>query len=216
MTQKLEPMEVPKEGMSGKTKGGIAAATLAIILAAIYVDEGGYVNHPNDPGGETNYGVTKRVAQRAGYSGSMKLFPKQCADNKPVCADKIYEERFVRSPGYEPLLEMEPAVAEELVNTAVNMGPPRPSRWFQQSLNSLCGAGLVVDGKVGARTIAAYGNCQTQRPDLCVAMLNSLDAKQKAEYGRLVRVNPRLKVFYKGWVNHRIGNVDRRKCQKEY
>ena len=36
----------------------------------------------------------------------------------------------------------------------------------------------------------------------------------RAEYARLVRVNRNLGVFHKGWVAHRIGNVDRRKCGK--
>jgi hypothetical protein len=31
--------------------------------------------------------------------------------------------------------------------------------------------------------------------------LNKLDAKQKAEYERLVRVNPKLRIFLRGWIN---------------
>lgn len=34
--------------------------------------EGGYVNNPNDPGGETMWGVTKAVARQYGYTGSMR------------------------------------------------------------------------------------------------------------------------------------------------
>ena len=41
--------------------------------------EGGYVNDPRDPGGETNHGVTKRVAVANGYTGSMKDLPLDTA-----------------------------------------------------------------------------------------------------------------------------------------
>lgn len=34
--------------------------------------EGGYVHHPRDPGGETNWGITRRTAQANGYKGSMR------------------------------------------------------------------------------------------------------------------------------------------------
>ena len=37
------------------------------IFERLMKHEGGYVNHPNDPGGETMYGVTKRVANAQGY-----------------------------------------------------------------------------------------------------------------------------------------------------
>ena len=47
---------------------------------------------------------------------------------------------------------------------------------------------------------------------LCGRMLDRLDTSQRTEYDRLVRVNPSLKAFHKGWIAHRIGNVDRRKC----
>jgi hypothetical protein len=44
-------------------------------------------------------------------------------------------------------------------------------------------------------------------------MLDSLDRQQRAEYDRLVRVNGKLRVFYRGWINHRIGNVKRSECE---
>lgn len=195
-------------------RGGITAGVLAVILGAVYVVEGGYVNNPNDPGGETRYGVTKTVARGFGYTGSMRLFPKHCDAEHPVCADLVYTTNYIERPGFMPLASIEPAVMEELVDSAVNFGPPRPSGWFQESLNELNNAGLVVDRKVGPASIAAYQKLQGRlgKTIACVMTLNKLDAKQRAEYDRLVRRNPRLRVFYKGWIRARIGNVDRAKC----
>jgi len=198
------------KSMSGKVApkaaGGIAAAALAMIASVIAV-EGGYVNHPNDPGGETHMGITKAVAVQNGYVGPMRTLPRDVAES-------IYYRRYLVQPGYAALVPIDAAVTEELFDTTVNMGPARPSTWFQQSINTLCGAQLVTDGRVGPGTIAAYRACQGAlgAGNLCVATLNNLDAAQGNEYVRLVRVNPKLKVFYKGWVAHRVGNVDRRKC----
>ncbi len=44
-------------------------------LSAVLAHEGGYVNHPADPGGETNYGITRRTARAHGYAGSMRSIP---------------------------------------------------------------------------------------------------------------------------------------------
>jgi len=188
-------------------KIGAGTAVITSILAAIFAVEGGYVNDPRDPGGETNMGITKTVAREHGYTGPMRDLPKATA------AD-IYTRTYIDAPGYRPMVEIEPVVAEELVDTAVNMGQSRPSRWFQQSINDLCGDKLAVDGKVGPATIAAYIVCQGKlgRVPLCKGMLARLDAKQKAEYDRLVRVNPALKVYYKGWTRNRIGNASPKKC----
>lgn len=177
------------------------------MIAAVIAVEGGWVNHKADPGGETNMGITKRVAVEHGYSGPMRSLPRSVAES-------IYYESYLVKPGYAPLVEVNAPVAEELFDTTVNMGAPRPSRWFQQSINELCGASLAVDGRVGPGTIAAFVSCQNRfgARQMCLAMLNILDERQRAEYARLVRVNPKLKVFHKGWVAHRVGNVDRRKC----
>lgn len=211
-------MSNPPPPQSGDGKLAAAATSLAAVIAtilgAVYLDEGGYINHPSDPGGATNYGITERVARQHGYKGDMRDFPMHCTESAKVCADKIYVKSYIERPGYLPLIPIEPAVADELVNTTVNMGIPRPSRWFQQSLNEM-GVKVVIDGKVGPATIAGYRALQRLegKASACVQMLDKLDAKQEAEYDRLVRVNPRLKVFRRGW-QRRIGNVDRKNCGK--
>jgi lysozyme family protein len=128
-------------------------------------------------------------------------------------AESIYYETYLVKPGYAPLIALDAAVTEELFDTTVNMGAPRPSRWFQQSINEL-GVRIVIDGQVGPATIAAYRVVQQidGASTACREMLDKLDGKQAAEYRRLVRVNPKLKAFLKGWLAHRVGNVDRHKC----
>ncbi|MCW8621188.1 glycosyl hydrolase 108 family protein, partial [Acinetobacter baumannii] len=49
--------------------------TFQTALKRVLQHEGGYINHPSDPGGETNYGITKSVARQYGYKGSMKDIP---------------------------------------------------------------------------------------------------------------------------------------------
>jgi lysozyme family protein len=53
----------------------MAAATYDQALKRVLAHEGGYVNHPSDPGGETNYGITVAVARANGYTGPMRQIP---------------------------------------------------------------------------------------------------------------------------------------------
>lgn len=200
--------------LSGPQKGGAIGAALAVILAGVYAAEGGYVNDPHDRGGATNYGITERVARENGYLGDMRQFPKHCYGAMTTCADDIYTRQYIVEPGFYPMLAIEPAVAQELVDTGVNMGPRVPATWFQASLNVLCGAKLEPDGKVGPATLAAYQDCQRiqgARP-LCVSMLGALDGAQERRYRAIVARNPSQQKFLRGWLRARIGNVDRSKC----
>lgn len=201
------------QSLSGNRSGSVRpkaagiTAAIATMIAGIIALEGGYVNNRADPGGETNMGITKQVAVANGYTGPMRALPRDVAES-------IYYDRYLVAPGYAPLISIDAAVTEELFDTTVNMGATRPSRWFQIAIGEQCGTELVIDSRVGPGTIAAYRSCQGRlgaRP-LCIAMLDSLDARQREEYARLVRVNPQLVTFYRGWIAHRIGNVDRRKC----
>ena len=188
------------------TKASLAAIITAMIAGTVAL-EGGYVNHPSDPGGETKNGITKRVAVAHGYTGPMRKLPAEVRDG-------IYYESYIVRPGYLPLVSIDAAVTTELFDTAVNMGPEKSSRFLQASLNEYCGTGLGVDGRVGPKTVAAFRSCQQAKGTVtfCRTMLDRLDAKQRGEYDRLVRASARYRVFYRGWIAHRIGNVDRRAC----
>ncbi len=190
-----------------KTAGGMAAAAIAMIASVIAV-EGGYVNHPADPGGETNMGITKKVALENGYVGPMRELPRGVVES-------IYYQRYLVAPGYAALIPIDAAVTEELFDTGVNMGPARPSTWFQRSTNALCGTTLTIDGRLGPSSVAAYRSCQARlgAVPLCVATLGILDAWQSGEYARLIGANPKLQAFQRGWQANRIGNVDRARCK---
>lgn len=190
-----------------KIAGGSAAAALAIVAAVLGL-EGGYVNNPADPGGETNHGVTVAVARENGYTGSMKELPIEAAQD-------IYLKKYIESPNFLPLVDIQPAVAEKLVDAGVNTGPARPSRWFQQSLNALSNDGKAfpqtsVDGRVGAHTIQTYQALEKARGKVkaCRLVLKLLDAYQATYYVSIN--NP---TFTAGWIDHRIGNVPLDKCK---
>lgn len=187
--------------------GGIAAA----IISAVVAVEGGYVNDPHDPGGETNHGITKTVAVAHGYTAPMKNLSTELAES-------IYFEDYIQKPGFEPFLQLSPAVAQELVDSAVNTGPARPSLWLQKALNSLGRGGkdfppTLVDGKVGPSTIEAYKTLQHVRGKVqaCELVIKLLDSQQAVYYMSLDKLN----MYTAGWVQNRIGNVPLSRCKDD-
>ena len=194
--------------MNSKIAWGGGSAAALLIIAAVLSVEGGYVNNPKDPGGETNHGVTVKVARENGYVGSMKDLPVEFAQ-------ELYYKQYIVSPGFLPMVEIQPAVAHKLVDTGVNTGPARPSRWFQQSLNALSNDGKSypqthVDGKVGSHTIQTYRELERVRGRIkaCQMTIKLLDAYQASYY-----VGLNMPTFTVGWVDHRIGNVPLEKCK---
>lgn len=168
------------------------------IIDEIIRVEGGYVDHPNDPGGATKYGITEKVARAAGYKGHMRDLPVTTAYD-------IYYKDYVVKPGYHRLAEIDPAVAAEVVDTGVNMGPSIAGKFLQRSLNALSGAGLAVDGAVGQRTVNALADFLRLRGQagtkVLLKMLNSL---QCVRYIELTESNAKNHSFIYGWVANRV------------
>jgi lysozyme family protein len=106
--------------------------------------EGGYVNHPRDPGGETNKGITKRVydAYRKG-----KGVPVQSVrDITNVELMEIYKRQYWDAVKGDDL----PVGVDACVfDLAVNSGPYRSVKFLQQAL------GVKVDGNLGIATLNA-------------------------------------------------------------
>ena len=108
-------------------------------LKLVLKHEGGYVNHPSDPGGETNYGITKAVAVQNGYTGPMRSIPM---DVVASIYRKAYWDR-VRADDL-PL-----AIRYPMFDAAVNSGAKQAVIWLQRAL------GVTDDGLIGRQTISA-------------------------------------------------------------
>lgn len=160
--------------------------------------EGGYVNNPNDAGGETNFGITKATAQANGYIGDMR-------NMNAAIARSIYRKQYIEAPKFDKVAAIMEAVGCELIDTGVNMGVGTAAKFLQRSLNVLGGYGLVVDGKIGQRTLEtliAYKALRGKQGEtVLLKMLNSL---QGARYIELVEQNAKNRTFVYGWFNNRV------------
>lgn len=186
--------------------GGITGIIGAIVLS-VFALEGGYVDHPSDPGGVTMHGITENVARANGYKGPMKDLPKE------VAAD-IYSRQYVYGPKYDKIIELSPAIGHKLVDAGVNIGPEKETKNLQKALNALNGGktpDIKEDGVIGLGTIAALVQLQQRlgTRKACVLVIRLLDAQQTVHYMELKR----LRVFTVGWIDHRIGNVN---CDDTY
>lgn len=101
--------------------------------------EGGYSDHPSDPGGKSRYGVTEAVARRHGYTGPMHELPLDVAR-------RIYRIDYWDAIRAEAL----PAeVRFDVFDAAVNSGVRQAVIWLQRAIGD-----VVVDGVIGPQTIA--------------------------------------------------------------
>ena len=111
-------------------------------LELILHHEGGYVNHPKDPGGETNLGVTKRVYEE--WGGTKEMVDLTVEDVAP-----IYEKNYWGRVKGDDL----PSGLDLCVfDFAVNAGPGRAAKYLQSMI------GTTVDGGIGPNTLRAVGN----------------------------------------------------------
>lgn len=146
--------------------------------------EGGFVDHPDDPGGRTNKGVTQKV-----YDGWRARQGLPAADVRNIVdaeVHSIYASDYWIPPRCD-LLATPLDLAQ--FDTAVNMGVGRAVRFLQSSVG--CG----VDGDFGPATERAVASC-----DAGTALVAYCD-RREAFYRSLAEKRPRLAVFLRGWMN---------------
>lgn len=175
-------------------------------IADLIRREGGYVDHPADRGGPTMYGITELVARAYGYSGPMQSMPR-------ALAVQIYTERYWIDPKFHLVHDHSAAVAEELLDTGVNMGPMVASRFLQRALNVLNAQGktypdIAVDGVIGRMTLAAMQAFLRHRgKDGHVVLLRMLNAQQAVRYMEIAEGRSSQEDFMFGWILHRVGGL---------
>jgi lysozyme family protein len=153
---------------------------------ALLVDvhhEGGYVNNPADPGGETKYGISKRS-----YPGE---------DIKNMTLDRakqLYARDYWGPAGCDALPDV---LKFEMFDLAVNTSAPgRPVtaiKLLQQAV------GTADDGVIGPRTLLALSSIEPQK------VLRHLQARRLRYY---TSCRPELwQRFGAGWVNRVADNM---------
>jgi len=115
------------------------ARALQLVLA----HEGGFVNHPSDPGGATNKGITLMVFRR--FFGAAKT-----VDDLRAITDAQVEHIYKTSYWDACRCDELPNGVDYVVfDQAVNSGPGRSARWLQAAV------GVPVDGVIGPQTLDA-------------------------------------------------------------
>ena len=146
-----------------------------IIVEDILKREGGYVNHKNDPGGETKYGIAKRS------------HPDEDIKNlKKTRAVEIYEQHYWVPSKASSLPD---SLRSTYFDMVVNMGQRRAVKILQKACNSK-GCKLVVDGLIGKKTMAASKKIDNSR----------LKVFRILFYTDLVDRKPKLMDFIVGWL----------------
>ena len=108
--------------------------------------EGGYVNHPKDPGGETNLGVTKRVYEKWGGTKDMKDLTVE--DVAPIYKKNYWDKCKCN--------DLDSGLDWAVFDWAVNSGTGRAAKAVQK----ICGA--AQDGAIGPKTLALVNGQDTQ------------------------------------------------------
>lgn len=143
-------------------------------------EEGGYVNDPDDPGGETKYGVSKRS------------YPHLNIKNLTLNdVSKIYRKDFYDVLRCDELpTDM---VAQEVLEQGVNMGVKTVISFLQIVAKSV-GSAIDVDGKIGPKTLGAL---KTIPEDVLLAALKSLAI---SHYLELAHERPPMRKYLNGWI----------------
>lgn len=179
--------------------------TLSIvqILDEIVAVEAGYVNHPNDRGGPTIWGITEAVARRNGFSGDMRLMTRQQAKD-------IYLREYIERPGFALIHTVSPVIAHELIDSGVNLGQSWPALWLQRVLNAFNEQGrhyadLKVDGDIGPATVTALKAFLAKRGAQGeLVMLTALNSLQGSRYIEVSEGRAANESFTFGWFAKRV------------
>ena len=137
--------------------------------------EGGYVNHKDDRGGATRYGVTEAVAREVGYRGDMRELPLDLAQ-------RIYKERYWDAVQAESL---PPDVRYIVFDGAVNSGVVQSAKWLQRA------CGVKDDGVIGPITIRAASSLHS----------DGLKRRILAQRLRFMATLANWPAFSRGWAN---------------
>lgn len=171
-------------------------------IAVVLSHEGGYVDHPNDPGGATNHGVSLRwLLQQFVVEGldpadfdfdgdgdvdaqDIRLMPREAAI-------EAYRQKWWNKYGYHQITDQ--AIATRMFSFSVNTGARQAHKFIQRACRA-CGWDLVDDGMLGPKSLAAINTIDPQQ------LLPALRSEAAGFYRGLVMKEKGFKAFLTGWL----------------
>ena len=148
-------------------------------LELVLAHEGGYVNHPSDPGGKTNLGVTQRVWED--YVGH-KVDEQTMRNLTKELVAPLYKSRYWDAVHGDQL----PSGADYLAfDFAVNAGAFRSIKTIQRALN------ITADGIIGPVTVKAIQDTNAEE------FINNFTNAKESFYRGLSN----FPTFGRGWFN---------------
>jgi lysozyme family protein len=155
-------------------------------LKLMLAHEGGYVNHPQDPGGMTNLGVTKRVWEE--WLGR-PTNEKEMRALTPTMVKPLYKRKYWDAIRADELVD---GVDYCVFDVAVNSGVGRAIKFLQQSV------GATPDGGFGPITMALVKKAESDPVNLI-----ELYCARRMEFLQSLRT---FETFGKGW-SRRVAEV---------
>ena len=160
-------------------------------LAHVLNHEGGWSDHPNDPGGATMMGVTKRVWESwVGHAVTKNQLAALTAnDIKP-----LYWTRY-----YAPVRgdDLPVGVHAQVFDLAVNAGVRRAGIVLQDAIRRTSRIHLVKDGVIGPKTLTAAEACDP------LALIAEISFRRLTFYSQLRH----FKTFANGWRRRTLENT---------
>ncbi len=180
--------------------------TITEIIDEIIRIEDGYVNHPDDAGGPTNFGITLRVLREYYPNASEKDVKNLSKD----VARYIYKEKYFEKTNISEIFAISNKVGIEVFDAAINMGPKTAIILLQRALNvfnkkASTYPDLRLDGIAGSDTQDALKQYMRLRgSDGADTLHKALLCLRGAKYIDIAERIPKNESFVYGWIKNRI------------
>lgn len=162
------------------------------IIEDVLRREGGYVNHPNDKGGPTNMGITKKTLER--YL-NRKVSIDELRNLQKETAIEIYDRKYFSGPRINTLPE---GLQPIMVDTSILYGPVRAIKFAQKIVNEAGFGPITVDGILGP---VSREKIKESYYEMDYFFINAMVEERIMFCKLIVLNNPKQKVFLKGWIN---------------
>ena len=168
------------------------------ILDRLLKYEGGHTKDPDDPGGETYCGISRRWN---GTWQGWKFVDASDAVTAKFWVTNFYSTKWVEY-GMDKLKNN--IIAEPVFDFAINCGVTNAVKGLQAALNR-CGQAVSIDCKIGPQTIAAVEHItiKANEPEL----LEWLAVERIKRYIDVVNGSEKLRKFMDGWIKRAVSHV---------